>query len=97
MAVAGLLMFGKTVRDEITSNIFLTEGFPRAISVIMVIFIAIIPITKIPLKYALFMHPSRRQSFISTGKVTMSATPAGKAKTAYLGPAASYSHQVGVP
>ncbi|KAI4258849.1 MAG: hypothetical protein LQ352_001060, partial [Teloschistes flavicans] len=49
MAVAGLLMFGKTVRDEITSNIFLTKGFPRAISIIMVIFIAIIPITKIPL------------------------------------------------
>ncbi|KAL9576704.1 MAG: hypothetical protein Q9212_006881 [Teloschistes hypoglaucus] len=59
MAVAGLLMFGKTVRDEITSNIFLTKGFPRAISIIMVIFIAIIPITKIPLKYALFINRSR--------------------------------------
>lgn len=44
-------MFGQDVRDEITSNIFLAEGYPRAISVCIVIFIAIIPLTKIPLKY----------------------------------------------
>ncbi|KAL8687543.1 MAG: hypothetical protein Q9218_006312 [Villophora microphyllina] len=49
MAVVGLLMFGKTVRDEITSNILLTKGFPQALSITMVVFIAIIPITKIPL------------------------------------------------
>ncbi|KAL8735243.1 MAG: hypothetical protein Q9181_002897 [Wetmoreana brouardii] len=50
MAVVGLLMFGKSVRDEITSNILLTHGFSKAISITMVVFIAIIPITKIPLK-----------------------------------------------
>ncbi|KAL9601885.1 MAG: hypothetical protein Q9219_002238 [cf. Caloplaca sp. 3 TL-2023] len=49
MAVLGWLMFGSSVRDEITSNILLTNGFPRAISITMVVFIAIIPLTKIPL------------------------------------------------
>lgn len=50
MAVAGLLMFGEHVRDEITSNIFHTEGYPQSLSVCIVVFIAIIPLTKIPLK-----------------------------------------------
>ena len=49
MAAAGLLMFGKSVRDEVTSNILLLPGFPRAVSLTIVAFIAIIPITKIPL------------------------------------------------
>ncbi|KAL8905931.1 MAG: hypothetical protein Q9171_006475 [Xanthocarpia ochracea] len=49
MAAVGLLMFGNSVLDEITSSILLTEGYPRAISVAIVAFIAIIPITKIPL------------------------------------------------
>lgn len=51
MAIAGLLMFGDGVRDELTSNIFLTKGYPKAISVCIAVFIAIIPLTKIPLKY----------------------------------------------
>ncbi|KAL8670859.1 MAG: hypothetical protein Q9168_004619 [Polycauliona sp. 1 TL-2023] len=50
MAAVGLLMFGNSVRDEITSSILLTVGYPRSISVAIVAFIAIIPITKIPLK-----------------------------------------------
>ncbi|KAL8710543.1 MAG: hypothetical protein Q9220_004976 [cf. Caloplaca sp. 1 TL-2023] len=49
MTVVGHLMFGISVMDEVTSNILLTQGFPHAISIAMVIFIAIIPITKIPL------------------------------------------------
>jgi vesicular inhibitory amino acid transporter len=49
MASAGILMFGDSVRDEITSNIFLTKGYPPAISVFIAICIAIIPLTKIPL------------------------------------------------
>ncbi|KAL8698126.1 MAG: hypothetical protein Q9224_001993 [Gallowayella concinna] len=49
MAVVGLLMFGNSVRDEITSNIFLTQGYPQGISIALVIFIAIIPVTKVPL------------------------------------------------
>lgn len=49
MACAGILMFGDSVRDEITSNIFLTEGYPKGISVFIAICIAIIPLTKVPL------------------------------------------------
>ena len=49
MACGGLLMFGDSVRDEITSNIFLTEGYPATLSVFIAICIAIIPLTKIPL------------------------------------------------
>ena len=50
MAVVGLLMFGDDIRDEVTSNILKTTGYPQALSVCIVVFIAIIPLTKIPLK-----------------------------------------------
>ncbi|KAI9802012.1 MAG: hypothetical protein M1825_003068 [Sarcosagium campestre] len=49
MAAAGLLMFGDDVRDEVTSNILLTEGYPQAFKICIIVFIAIIPLTKIPL------------------------------------------------
>jgi vesicular inhibitory amino acid transporter len=42
-------MFGDDVADEITSNILKTTGYPRAITFLLCIFIAIIPLTKIPL------------------------------------------------
>ena len=48
-AVVGLLMFGDGVREEITSNILTTSGYPQFLSVALVVFIAIIPLTKIPL------------------------------------------------
>lgn len=46
-------MFGDTVRDEITSNILLTKGYPRALSILIVVLIAIMPVTKVPLRYFL--------------------------------------------
>ncbi|OJD10701.1 hypothetical protein AJ78_08361 [Emergomyces pasteurianus Ep9510] len=49
MAIAGWLMFGAAVMDEITSNILLTTGYPNLLSVCIVAFIAIIPLTKVPL------------------------------------------------
>lgn len=49
MAVVGLLMFGDGVRDEITSSIFLTDGYPHWLSIVIVVCVAIIPLTKIPL------------------------------------------------
>ncbi|KAI0847804.1 transmembrane amino acid transporter protein-domain-containing protein [Daldinia vernicosa] len=49
VAVVGLLMFGDGVRDEITGNILETKGYPNVLNVLLVIFIAIIPLTKIPL------------------------------------------------
>jgi vesicular inhibitory amino acid transporter len=48
-AVAGLLMFGDGVMEEITSNILNATGYPKALSVLLSIFIAIIPLTKVPL------------------------------------------------
>lgn len=51
IAVVGLLMFGDKTREEITQNIFLTEGYPRVLSIAMAVCIAIIPITKLPLRY----------------------------------------------
>lgn len=49
MAIVGLLMFGDDVKDAITSNIFLTEGYPRALTYLLCGVIAIIPLTKVPL------------------------------------------------
>ncbi|CAO2649472.1 Nn.00g068570.m01.CDS01 [Neocucurbitaria sp. VM-36] len=49
MACAGILMFGDDVREEITSNIFLTKGYPPSLSVFIAVCIAIIPLTKVPL------------------------------------------------
>ncbi|KAH8683031.1 transmembrane amino acid transporter protein-domain-containing protein [Tricladium varicosporioides] len=48
-AVAGILMFGDGVMDEITANIIGTSGYPRTLSVFLSVFIAIIPLTKVPL------------------------------------------------
>ncbi|KAI0435243.1 transmembrane amino acid transporter protein-domain-containing protein [Xylaria sp. FL1042] len=49
VAIVGLLMFGDGVRDEITANILETTGYPNVLNVLLVIFIAIIPLTKVPL------------------------------------------------
>jgi vesicular inhibitory amino acid transporter len=48
-AIGGILMFGDGVMTEITLNILNTTGYPEVLTVIMSIFIAIIPLTKIPL------------------------------------------------
>lgn len=42
-------MYGDNVMDEITANILQTSGYPRALNFLLCIFIAIIPLTKIPL------------------------------------------------
>ena len=42
-------MFGDGVMTEITLNILNTTGYPRVLSIIMSVFVAIIPLTKIPL------------------------------------------------
>lgn len=49
VAVIGLIMFGEGVREEITSNILEISGYPNILNVLLVIFIAIIPLTKVPL------------------------------------------------
>jgi solute carrier family 32 (vesicular inhibitory amino acid transporter) len=42
-------MFGDGVMTELTANIIDTSGYPRVLSIILSIFIAIIPLTKVPL------------------------------------------------
>lgn len=42
-------MFGDSVMTEITANLIATPGYPRTLSIMMTIFIAIIPLTKVPL------------------------------------------------
>ncbi|RMZ86084.1 hypothetical protein DV737_g59, partial [Chaetothyriales sp. CBS 132003] len=49
MAVLGYLMFGDLVQDEITSNILTSKAYPVPLSILIVILIAVIPITKIAL------------------------------------------------
>ncbi|CAI7642349.1 unnamed protein product [Penicillium glandicola] len=49
MAIIGWLMFGDIVRDEITANILTITNYPQALSVCIVVFISIIPLTKVPL------------------------------------------------
>jgi vesicular inhibitory amino acid transporter len=42
-------MFGEGVMTEITANLIATSGYPRSLSYMMAVFIAIIPLTKVPL------------------------------------------------
>ncbi|KAJ5169135.1 Vacuolar amino acid transporter 1 [Penicillium canariense] len=49
MAIIGWLMFGDIVRDEVTANILRVDQYPKALSVCIIVFIAIIPLTKVPL------------------------------------------------
>jgi vesicular inhibitory amino acid transporter len=49
LAITGILMFGDGAADEITYNILALDGYPKGLSVAMVVFIAMIPLTKTPL------------------------------------------------
>ncbi|RDW61917.1 putative transporter [Aspergillus mulundensis] len=49
MAVLGWMMFGNTIRDEVTANVLTMDDYPQFLSVCIIISIAIIPITKVPL------------------------------------------------
>ena len=42
-------MFGDGVMTELTANIIDTAGYPRVLSLILSVFISIIPLTKVPL------------------------------------------------
>ncbi|KFG82592.1 putative transporter [Metarhizium anisopliae] len=49
LAIVGVLMFGDGIKEAITSNILKTLGYPEFLTILMCIFITIIPLTKIPL------------------------------------------------
>ena len=73
-AVAGILMFGDGVMDEITANIINTSGYPRTLSILMSIFIAIIPLTKVPLNARPIV--STVELFAGLDPVSISESPA---------------------
>lgn len=50
MAVVGYLMYGSTTKDEISTNVLTTSEYPASIKYIVLVLIAIVPITKFPLK-----------------------------------------------
>lgn len=50
MAIIGWLMFGDIVIDEITANVLAITDYPQSLSICIIVFIAIIPLTKVPLK-----------------------------------------------
>lgn len=64
MAVLGYLMFGDHVRDEVTSNILRSTAYPQVLSAIVVVLIAIIPITKIPLSNRPIMDTINKKFYI---------------------------------
>lgn len=49
LAIIGIIMFGDGISDAITSNVLRTSGYPKALTILMCVFVAIIPLTKIPL------------------------------------------------
>jgi vesicular inhibitory amino acid transporter len=49
LAVIGILMFGDGISDAITTDVLATKGYPQALTILMCIFVAIIPLTKMPL------------------------------------------------
>lgn len=49
MAICGFLMYGSDTMDEIVANILVTPGHPHALLVIVIVLVAIMPVTKVPL------------------------------------------------
>ncbi|KAL1969070.1 hypothetical protein VTN77DRAFT_904 [Rasamsonia byssochlamydoides] len=82
MAVIGWLMFGDAVRDEITANILLTAGYPRGFSICIIIFIAIIPITKVPLNCRPLIATVEILSGLNSQNNSLSLHASGPTKTA---------------
>lgn len=87
VAIVGLLMFGDGVRDEITANILETTGYPNVLNVLLVIFISIIPLTKVPLNAQPIITTAEvlfglRQQVVAeeTGLIGLSSTSRGLLK-----------------
>lgn len=50
MAIIGYLMYGDETKDEISTNVLITSAYPHSIKYVVLVLIAIVPITKFPLK-----------------------------------------------
>ncbi|KAI7241498.1 hypothetical protein KC330_g596 [Hortaea werneckii] len=52
MAIVGYLMYGRRTKDEISTNVLTIQEYPEALHVVVLILVAIIPLTKFPLNCA---------------------------------------------
>lgn len=50
MAVVGYLLYGDKLKDELTKNMLGTAGYPEWLKIIILVLIAILPLTKFPLQ-----------------------------------------------
>lgn len=50
MAIVGYLMYGRRTKDEISTNVLTTQEYPGALHVVVLILVAIMPLTKFLLK-----------------------------------------------
>jgi vesicular inhibitory amino acid transporter len=67
-------MFGEDVMNELTANIIANSAYPKTLSVLVCIFIAIIPLTKVPLNARPIV--STIESITGLGPETIPDTPA---------------------
>lgn len=58
MAAIGYLMYGSDLLDEVSTNMIKTEGYSRAVKVLVLVLVAVVPITKFPLQYVSIYLPS---------------------------------------
>lgn len=66
MIALGCLMFGHTVCNEVTKNILdPTAGYPRTMSVLMMVLIGVVPVTKMPLANKPIIDIINRKCFAS--------------------------------
>ena len=50
MAAIGYLLYGNDLLDEVTTNMIKTPGYSKAAKILILILVAVIPITKFPLQ-----------------------------------------------
>ena len=50
MAVIGYLLYGEHLLDEVTTNMIKTAGYAKPVKVLILILVAVVPITKFPLQ-----------------------------------------------
>jgi solute carrier family 32 (vesicular inhibitory amino acid transporter) len=79
MAVLGYLMFGDFVLDEVTQNLLRNKHYPHALNITIVILIAIIPVTKVPLSNRPIMDTFNKKFGIDLRQMDTKAKAASEA------------------
>lgn len=51
MAVIGYLLYGAELKDELTKNMLGTEGYARSLKILILVLVAVLPLTKFPLQH----------------------------------------------